>query len=118
MAPTAASSPLVQDKNDARTKIAIAVFIFIILIMNCQSIKNKKAELHTIIDPAKPGITLGNESWLTPTLKSQKSSQNLLMQSEKTLSDAHSGVFEALSVSYSAQKPRNWTPTVKLFGPS
>ena len=33
-----------------------------ILVMNCQSIKNKKAELHTIIDSAKPDINLGNES--------------------------------------------------------
>ena len=37
--------------------------------MNCQSIKNKIAELHTIIDLAKPDIILGNESWLTPDIK-------------------------------------------------
>ena len=40
--------------------------------MNCQSIKNKKAELHTIIDSAKPGIILGNESWLTPEIKNSE----------------------------------------------
>ena len=41
--PTAASSPIVQGPN-------------------CQSIKNKKAELHTIMDSEKPDIILGNES--------------------------------------------------------
>ena len=39
-----------------------------ILVMNCLSIKNKKAELHTIINSAKPDIILGNESWLTPDI--------------------------------------------------
>ena len=43
-----------------------------ILIMNCQSIKNKKAELRTIIDSAKPDIILGNESWLTPDIKNSE----------------------------------------------
>ena len=37
--------------------------------MNCRSIKNKKAEIHTLIDSAKPDIILGNESWLTPDQK-------------------------------------------------
>ena len=40
--------------------------------MNCQSIKNKKAEIHTVIDSAKPDIILGNESWLTPELKNSE----------------------------------------------
>ena len=40
--------------------------------MNCQSIKNKKAELQTIIDSAKPDIILGNESWLTPDIKNSE----------------------------------------------
>ena len=43
-----------------------------ILVMNCLSIKNKKAELHTIIDSAKPDIILGNESWLTPDIKNSE----------------------------------------------
>ena len=72
--PTAASSPIVQDRNEARTKTAKAVLNhpLRILIMNCQSIKNKKAELHTIIDSAKPDIILGNESWLTPDIKNSE----------------------------------------------
>ena len=43
-----------------------------ILVMECQSIKNKKAELHTIIDLAKPDIILGNGSWLTPDIKNSE----------------------------------------------
>ena len=67
LAPTAASLPIVQDKNEAKTKtakVAVLNHPFRILIMNCQSIKNKKAGLHTIIDSAKPDIILRNESWL------------------------------------------------------
>ena len=52
--------------------------------MKCQSIKNKKAEIHTVIDSAKPDIILGNESWLTPEVKkTQKSFQIPLMLSGK-----------------------------------
>ena len=70
----AASSPIVQDRNEARTKTAKAVLNhpLRILIMNCQSIKNKKAELHTIINSAKPDIILGNESWSTPDIKNSE----------------------------------------------
>ena len=35
-------------------------------------IKEKKAELHTISDSAKPDITLGNVSWLTPDIKNSE----------------------------------------------
>ena len=52
--------------------------------MNCQFVKNKKAELHTIIDSAKPDINLGNESWLTPDIKkTRKFSPTPLMQFRK-----------------------------------
>ena len=36
--------------------------------MNCQSIKNKKPELQTIVDTAKPDTILGCESWLSPNI--------------------------------------------------
>ena len=64
--PTAASSPIVQGSVEAKGKATKAALNhpLRILIMNCQSIKNKKAELHTIIDLAKKDIILGNESWL------------------------------------------------------
>ena len=40
--------------------------------MNCQSITNKKAELHTIIDSVNQDIILRNESWLTPDMKTSE----------------------------------------------
>ena len=69
--PKAASSPIVQQSKEARPKTNKAVLNhpLRILIMNCQSLKNKKAEIHTIIDSAKPDIIFGNESWLTPDIK-------------------------------------------------
>ena len=86
--PTAASSPIVQEPKEAKGKAAKAVLNhpLRILIMNCQSIKNKKAELHTIINSAKPDIILGNESWLTRPLKlkTRKFSLTPLMQFGKT----------------------------------
>ena len=43
--------------------------------MNCWSIKNKKAEIHTVIDSPKHDIILENESWLTPDIK--RKSENI-----------------------------------------
>ena len=64
--------------------------------MNCQSIKNKKAELHTIIDSAKPDIILGNESWLTPDIKnSEIFPESFDAVRKDRVSDAHGGVFVA-----------------------
>ena len=64
--------------------------------MNCQSIKNKKAELHTIINSAKPDIILGNESWLTSDIKNLEIFPDCFEAVRKDrASDAHGGVFIA-----------------------
>ena len=69
-----------------------------ILVMNCESIKNKKAELHTIIDSAKPDIILGNESWLTPDIKnSEIFPESFDAVRKDRASDAHGGVFIAFN---------------------
>ena len=96
--PTAASSPIVQEPKEAKGKAAKAALNLPlrILFMNCQSIKNKKAELHTIIDSAKPDIILGNESWLTPEIKNSENFSNSFDAVRKDrASDAHGGVFIA-----------------------
>ena len=96
--PTAASSPIVQEPKEAKGKAAKAALNhpLRILFMNCQSIKNKKAELHTIIDSAKPDIILGNESWLTPEIKNSENFSNSFDAVRKDrASDAHGGVFIA-----------------------
>ena len=66
------------------------------MIINCQSKKNKKAELHTIIDSAKPDIILGNESWLAPEIKNLEIFPDSCDAAWKEVaSDAHGGVFIA-----------------------
>ena len=96
--PTAASSPIVQGPMEAKGKATKAALNhpLRILVMNCQSIKNKKAELHTIIDSAKPDIILGNESWLTPDIKnSEIFPESFDAVRKDRASDAHGGVFIA-----------------------
>ena len=64
--------------------------------MNCQSIKNKKAEIQAVIDSAKPDIILGNESWLTPEIKNSEifpDSFDAMLKDR--VGDAHGGVFIA-----------------------
>ena len=56
--PAAASSHIVQQSKEANP--------LRILIMNCESIQNNKAEPHAVINSIKPDIILGNESWLSP----------------------------------------------------
>ena len=67
--PTATSSPVgVQHTRPKTIKKAVLNHPLRILIMNCQLIKNKKPELQTIVDTAKPYIFLGCESWLSPDI--------------------------------------------------
>ena len=68
----AASLPIVQKEAKSKTKKAVLNHPLRILIINCQSINNKRAKLHTVIDSAKPDIILGNESWLTPDIKNSE----------------------------------------------
>ena len=82
--------------------------------MNCQSIKNKKAEIHTVIESAKPDIILGNESWLTPDIKNSEIFQIPLMLSGKTELVMRMVVSSLLlGVIFSVLKLRNWTPSAK-----
>ena len=107
--PKAASSPIVQQPKEAKlkTKKAVLNHPLRILIMNCQSIKNKKAEIHAVIDSAKPDIILGNESWLTPEIKNSEIFPDSF--------DAMVVFSLLLGVICSVQKLRNWTPIVKSF---
>ena len=91
---------------------------FRILVMNCQSIKNKKAELHTIIDSAKLDIILGNESWLTPDIKnSEIFSESFDAVRKDRANDAHGGVFIAFKLTCSVLKLRNWITLRSLIHP-
>ena len=70
----AASSPIVRKSKEAKSKTNKAVLNhpLRILIMNCQSFKNKKAEIHTVNNSTKPDIILGNEYWLTPYIENSE----------------------------------------------
>ena len=58
--PTATSSPVgVQHTRPKTAKKAVLNHPLRLLIMNCQSIKNKKPELQTSVDIAKPDIMFG-----------------------------------------------------------
>ena len=91
--PIATSSPVgVQHTRPKTDKKAILNHPLRILIMNCQSIKNKKPELQTIVDTAKvkrramskPDIILGCESWLSPDIANSEIFQKAMMQSGRT----------------------------------
>ena len=41
---------------------------FKVLNINFQSVRNKNAELHTLLDFEHPDIVCGTESWLTPDI--------------------------------------------------
>ena len=87
--------------------------------MNCQSVKNKKAELHTIIDSAKPDIILGNESWLTPDIKNSEIFPDSFDAIRKDrVGDAHGDVSLPLGGTCFVRKLRNWTLNAKSFGVS
>ena len=80
----------------SKTKKTVLNHPLRILIMNCQSIKNKKAEIHAVIDSAKPDIILGNESWLTPEIKNSEIFPDSFDAIRKDrVGDAHGGVFIA-----------------------
>ena len=96
--PNAASFPIVQEPKEAKGKATKAALNhpLRILVMNFQSIKNKKTELYTIIDSAKPDIILANESWLTPDIKNSESVPDSFNAVQKDrASDAQCRVFIA-----------------------
>ena len=65
-----------------------------ILVMNCQSIKNKKLELQIIFDTAKPDISLGCESWLSPDIANMETfPEGFDAVRKNQVGDAHGGVF-------------------------
>ena len=108
--PKAASSPIVQQQREVKSRTTKSVLNhpLRILVMNCQSIKNKRAELHTIIDSAKPDIILGNESWLTPDIQNSEIFPDSFDAIRKDrVGDAHgSGTFRPKSIS----SPRRFAP--------
>ena len=94
-APTAHSSPVGVQHSRAKTdKTSVLNHPLRILIMNCQSIKNKKPELQTIVYTAKPDIILGCDSWLSPDIANSEifpGGYDVIRKDR--VGDAHGGVF-------------------------
>ena len=94
--PTATSSPvgLQPVKPKTGNKKSVLYHPLRILIMNCQSIKNKKPELQTIVHTAKPNIIFGCESWLSPDIANSEIFPDGYDAIRKDrVRDAHGGVF-------------------------
>ena len=72
-----------------------------ILVVNCQSIKNKKQEQENLVETSKPDIMIGTESWLSNDIQSTEifpSGFTPYRKHRKT--DSHGGVFILVSDKY------------------
>lgn len=65
------------------------------LLINCRSLKNKVADLASIINEHQPDIILGNESWLNPDIASSEIFPDDYNVFRKDRPDGYGGVFQA-----------------------
>ena len=93
--PKASSSPIQPKPIKSKSKKVNLQHPLRILLMNCQSIKNKKAELHTVIESSKPDIILGTESWLKQDIANSEIFPEEYDAIRKDRDDGHGGVFIA-----------------------
>jgi hypothetical protein len=68
--PTAASSPL--DNTLKRSKVKRYDKPLRVLIINCQSVRNKKQELENLVESFNQDIIIGNGSWLNKDIQSSE----------------------------------------------
>ena len=57
----------VKDRTPSRTNVQYDNTINMIVI-NCQSLKSKKAKFGEFIDTHSPDVIFGSESWLSPSI--------------------------------------------------
>ncbi|CAC5424368.1 unnamed protein product [Mytilus coruscus] len=64
--PSAASSPIQKSSKQSYnyTRNKRSDLPLRIIVVNCQSIRNKKCDIDILIETTKPDIMIGNESWL------------------------------------------------------
>ncbi|VDI32891.1 Hypothetical predicted protein [Mytilus galloprovincialis] len=106
--PSAASSPIQktskQPYNQTRNKRSDLPLR--IIVVNCQSIRNKKADIDNLIETTKPDIMIGNESWLHKDISSTEVfPQGYIAYRKDRKTDAHGGVFILISDKYLSSEP-------------
>ena len=72
--PTATSSPIHKSKSHKANYVKHKRFDIplAVIVINCQSIKNKTANLENMIQAVQPDIIIGNESWLHDNIQSSR----------------------------------------------
>ena len=105
--PTATSSPIQKTKSPPTyTKSKRLDTPLRVIIINCQSIKNKKADFENLVDSTKPDIIIGNESWLHKDIQSTEVfPSGFTCYRNDRKSDAHGGVFILVSDKYLSSEP-------------
>ena len=96
--PNACSSPKVTvNNNKSETSCHIISWDnLVILNVNFQSIKNKKAELLNIIDSYNPSVLIGTETWLNESIHSSETFPPNNCVNRKDRSDGFGGVLVAV----------------------
>ena len=68
-----------------------------VLLINCQTLRNKVADLAAVKEKRKPDIILGNESWLRPDINSSEIfPSNFNVFRKDRMNQAGRGVFQAI----------------------
>ena len=105
--PTATSSPVHKTKAQSNyTKGNRSDVPLRVIAVNCQSIKNKKADLENLVESTKPDIVIGNESWLHKDIQSSEVfPSGFTCYRNDRRSDPHGGVFILVSDKYLSSEP-------------
>ena len=95
--PLQSSSPTTANRNKKPPSYPMKV-----IVINFQSIKNKKEEVLNLIDQADPSIILGTETWLTPQVSSSEIFPPNYEVIRKDRKDGYGGVLIAVKKDYTA----------------
>ncbi|CAC5402224.1 unnamed protein product [Mytilus coruscus] len=105
--PSAVSSPIKSSKQSYNyTRNKRSDLPLRIIVVNCQSIRNKKCDIDNLIETTKPDVMIGNESWLHKDIDSTEVfPQGYIVYRKDRKTDAHGGVFILISDKYLSSEP-------------
>ena len=89
--PKSCSSPIVSARPTSKSATSLKV-----IVINFQSIKNKKEEVANLIEQSDPSIIMGTETWLTPSISSAEFFPSNYEVLRKDRKDGHGGVLLAI----------------------